>query len=93
MIVFAIVFAMLIIPMFVDSPDMWTEIARQMKFAESTKGKYPNMSSKDAPVLPRYPVPNCCCGKTCHIQQSNYHTTAGRAFYRCPDTRVSFIVL
>jgi hypothetical protein len=44
---------------FLDSQDMWEPIACQIKFVETTKGKYPNVSCKDAPVLPRYPVPKC----------------------------------
>ena len=63
-----------------------------MKMVETTKGKYPNVSCKDAPVPPRYPVPNRPCGKPCAISQSKHAATAGRAFYMCSDSRVSFLM-
>jgi hypothetical protein len=78
---------------FKDSPDMWVPIARQMKFVETTKGKYPDVSCKDAPVPPRYPVPKCCCGKPCGITQSKHKATAGRAYYCCRDQRVGALIL
>ena len=63
-----------------------------MKIVKSTKGKYPNTSCKDAVVPPRYPVPKCPCGRLCEISQSKHPATAGRAFYMCSDSRVSFLV-
>jgi hypothetical protein len=30
---------------------------------------YPDMSSKDAPVPPDLPIPNCDCGFTAHVFQ------------------------
>jgi hypothetical protein len=44
-------------------------------------------------VLPRYPIPNCCCGKPCAIMQSRHSATAGRAYYCCKDPRVSYLSL
>lgn len=75
-----------------DSPDIYKELARKMKIVERTKGKYPNVSCKDAPVPPMYPVPNCPCGKACQISQSMHAATAGRAFYMCSDRRVSILI-
>lgn len=75
-----------------DSLDIYKELARKMKIVERTKGKYPNVSCKDAPVPPMYPVPNCPCGKACQISQSMHAATAGRAFYMCSDTRVSILI-
>ncbi|CAM0876291.1 unnamed protein product [Alopecurus aequalis] len=70
-----------------DSADIYKEVARKMKFVETTKGKYPNVTCKDAPVPPRYPVPTCPCDRLCEISQSMHPATAGRAFYMCSDTR------
>jgi hypothetical protein len=49
-----------------------------------------SVTSKDAPVPPALPVPNCHCGKPAHVKQSRAEDTAARAFYRCSDTRVSW---
>ena len=35
---------------------------------------YPDASSKDAPVPPDLPVPNCDCGFPAHVCQSKHRT-------------------
>ena len=42
---------------------------------------YPDASSKDAPVPPDLPIPNCDCGFPAHIFQSKHPNTAARCFY------------
>ena len=54
------------------------EVARNMKFVETTKGKYHNISCKDAWVPPRYLVPNFPWAKPYNISQSTHSATAGR---------------
>ena len=76
---------------FIESGDIYKELARKMEFVETTKGKYPNVLCKDAPVPPRYPVPICPCDRVCEISQSMQPATAGRAFYMCSDRRVSYL--
>ena len=44
---------------------------------------YPDASSKDAPVPPDLPVPNCDCGFPAHVFQSKHPDTAARCFYTC----------
>ncbi|CAM0874902.1 unnamed protein product [Alopecurus aequalis] len=70
-----------------DSADIYKEVARKMKFVETTKGKYPNVTCKDAPVPPRYPVPTCPCDRLCEISQSMHPAMEGRVFYMCSDRR------
>ena len=50
---------------------------------------YPDASSKDAPVSPDLPVPNCVCGFPVHIFQSKHPDTAARCFYTCSRFNVS----
>ena len=42
---------------------------------------YPDASSKDAPVPPELPVPNC--GRPADVFQSRHPDTAARCFYTC----------
>ena len=44
---------------------------------------YPDASSKDAPVPPNLPVPNCDCGFPTHVFQSKHSDIAARCFYTC----------
>lgn len=76
----------------VEPEEDWVGIVRQMKFAKMTKGKYPNVSCKDAPMPPRYPVPECCCRKPCYITESMHPATGGRAYYVCSNDRVSIFL-
>ena len=78
--------------LFLDSLNIYEEIARKMKLVKTTKGKYPDTSCKDVVVPPRYPVPKCPCGKPCEISQSKHPATAGRVFYMCSDSHVSFLI-
>ena len=49
---------------------------------------YPDASSKDTPVPPDFPVPNCDCGFPAHVFQSKHPDTVARCFY----THSRFIV-
>jgi hypothetical protein len=44
---------------------------------------YSNVSSKDPPVTPDLPVPNCDCGRPVWVCQSKHPNTAARCFYLC----------
>ena len=50
---------------------------------------YPDESSKDAPVPPELPVPNCDCGRPADVFQSRHPDTAARCFYTCSRFNVS----
>jgi hypothetical protein len=40
-------------------------------------------SSKEAPVPPDLPVPNCDCGRPTWVCQSKHTNTTARCFYLC----------
>jgi hypothetical protein len=65
--------------------EMW----RENKWKDWPKEVYRDVSCKDAPVPPTFPVPNSDCGKATHVTQSMHPDTAARAYYSCPDYRVS----
>jgi hypothetical protein len=44
---------------------------------------YPDVSSKDAPVPPELPVPNCDCGRLAWVHQSQHPDTAAHCYYLC----------
>jgi hypothetical protein len=44
---------------------------------------YPDVSSKDAPVPPELPVPNCDYGRLTWVCQSKHPNTVARWFYLC----------
>lgn len=44
---------------------------------------YPNASSKDAPVPPDLPVPNCDCGRPAVVFRSRHPDMAPHCFYTC----------
>ena len=48
---------------------------------------YPNESSKDAPIPPDLPVPNC--GRPANVFQSRHPDIAARCFYTCSRFNVS----
>ena len=50
---------------------------------------YPDACSKDAPVPPELPVPNCDCGRLADVFQSRHPDTAARCFYTCSRFNVS----
>ena len=51
--------------------------------------QYPDKSMKDAPVPPRFPIPQCVCGEPAEIIQSTHPATAARAYYTCGHHLVS----
>jgi hypothetical protein len=53
---------------------------------------YPNASSKDAPVPPNLPIPNCDCRRPANMFQSRYPDTAARRFYTCGSFNVSIFL-
>jgi hypothetical protein len=65
--------------------EMW----RENKWKDRPKEVYPDVSYTDAPVPPALPIPNCDCGKAAHVTQSMHPDTTARAYYSCPDYRVS----
>lgn len=65
--------------------DLW----RQKKWKDRAQKNYPDVSSKDAPVPPALPSPQCECGKPARVTQSMHPDTAARAYYKCGDHRVS----
>ena len=50
---------------------------------------YPDASSKDAPVPPDLPVPNCDCGHPADVFQLRHLDTAARCFYTCSHFNIS----
>ena len=48
-----------------------------------------DVSSKDAPVPPDLPVPNCDCGRPADMFQSRHPDTAAHCFYTCSRFNVS----
>jgi len=50
---------------------------------------YPDVSSKDAPIPPDLPLPNCDCGLPAHMFQSRHRDTSARYFYTCSLFNVS----
>jgi hypothetical protein len=44
---------------------------------------YLDVSSKDAPVPPKLPVPNCDCGRLAWVCQSKHRDTVARCLYLC----------
>jgi len=50
---------------------------------------YPDESSKDAPVPPDLPVPNCDYGRPADVFQSRYPDTTARCFYTYSRFNVS----
>ena len=50
---------------------------------------YPDEFSKDAPIRPELPVPNCGCGCLANVFQSRHPDTATRCFYTCNRFNVS----
>ena len=45
--------------------------------------------SKDAPILPDLPIPNCDCGRPVDVFQSRHPNTVARCFYTCSRFNVS----
>lgn len=68
--------------------DMY-ESYHKRKWKDGSRQSYPDVSCKDAPVLPDLPVPKCDCGRPAYVKQSRCEDTVVRAFYECPDSRVS----
>jgi hypothetical protein len=54
---------------------------------------YPDVSSKDAPVPPDLPIPNCDCGFAAHVFQSRHLDTATCCFYTCSRFNVVIVSL
>ena len=50
---------------------------------------YPDESTKDAPVPPDLPVPNCDCGRPADVFPSRHPDTTARCFYTCSRFNVS----
>ena len=50
---------------------------------------YLDESSKDAPIPPELPVPNCDCGRPVDVFQSRHPDTAARCFYTYSRFNVS----
>ncbi|KAF8659442.1 hypothetical protein HU200_058471 [Digitaria exilis] len=57
------------------------------KWKDRAQKNYPDVSSKDAPVPPALPSPQCECGKPARVTQSMHPDTAARAYYKCGDHR------
>ncbi|KAF8665182.1 hypothetical protein HU200_054158 [Digitaria exilis] len=57
------------------------------KWKDRSQKNYPDVSSKDAPVPPALPSPQCECGKPARVTQSMRPDTAARAYYKCGDHR------
>jgi hypothetical protein len=53
---------------------------------------YPYVSSKDAPVPPNLPIPNCDCGFVAHVFQSR-HLDTTHCFYTCSRFNVVIVFL
>ena len=49
---------------------------------------YPDASSKDAPIPPDLPVPNCDYGFSADVFQSRHLNTAACCFYTCSNLNV-----
>ncbi|KAF8759276.1 hypothetical protein HU200_010312 [Digitaria exilis] len=57
------------------------------KWKDRAQKNYPDVSSKDAPVPPALPSPQCECGKPARVTQSMHPDTAARAYYKYGDHR------
>ena len=56
--------------------DMYQEVLWQKR--GRPRELYPDVSSKDTPVPPELPVPNCDCGRLAWVCQSKHPDTAAR---------------